>query len=119
MNTIATATFLLHCPEAGAIIYSSHQEGDTMRETGIHHMSHLDRLEDAADVIFEQKWSLFAQAPYDFLEYEAPNMCPYLLMALALENRAAALGLKYEAPPGTYDEFDQMVRNFVANSEDL
>ena len=90
-----------------------------MRETGIHHMSHLDRLEDAADVIYEQKWSMFAQAPYDFMEHDAHTFCPYMLLALALENRAAALGLKYEAPQGTYDEFDQMVRNFVANSEDL
>jgi hypothetical protein len=40
-------------------------------------------------------------------------------MALALECRATALGLKYKAPQGTYDEFDQMVRSFVANSEDL
>jgi hypothetical protein len=31
-----------------------------MRETGIHHMSHLDRLEDAADVVYEQKWAMFS-----------------------------------------------------------
>lgn len=88
-------------------------------ENGIHHMAHLDRLEDAADVVFEQKWSAFAEAPYDYLEWEADKMCPYMLLALALENRAANLGLKYTAPEGTYAEFDQMVRDFVANSEDL